>query len=136
MMWLEQHNTYRTMLLKGQVEGQPKPIKMMNLTWSDKLSEAAKNAGAEGCAGKTSEDEFAVYARDPGYNFVKLWFQEHVTYTYGRFPTENYGENLKYTQIVWAATQQLGCHEYFCDSYRLETEAVTNMYISVCMYSP
>ncbi|TGZ51642.1 hypothetical protein CRM22_010723, partial [Opisthorchis felineus] len=120
MMWLEQHNTYRTMLLKGQVEGQPKPIKMMNLTWSDKLSEAAKNAGAEGCAGKTSEDEFAVYARDPGY----------------KFPTENYGENLKYTQIVWAATQQLGCHEYFCDSYRLETEAVTNMYISVCMYSP
>ncbi|GAA54368.1 peptidase inhibitor 16, partial [Clonorchis sinensis] len=135
-MWLEQHNTYRTMLLKGQVKGQPKPIRMMNLTWSNKLAEAAKKAGAEECAGNTSEDGFVVYARDPGYNFVKLWFQQHVTYTYGRFPSENYVENQMYTQIVWAATRQVGCHEYFCESYQMGTEPATNMYISVCNYSP
>ncbi|KER22711.1 hypothetical protein T265_14793, partial [Opisthorchis viverrini] len=105
-------------------------------TWNKELAEAAKNTGAEECAGKISVDGLILFAHDPNFDFVKHWFQQHTTYTYGRFPTENYADNFMYTQIVWAATRQIGCHEYFCESYQLGTGSATTMYISVCMYSP
>ncbi|OON15725.1 hypothetical protein X801_08468, partial [Opisthorchis viverrini] len=67
-------------------------------TWNKELAEAAKNTGAEECAGKISVDGLILFAHDPNFDFVEHWFQQHTTYTYGRFPTENYADNFMYTQ--------------------------------------
>ncbi|KER22717.1 hypothetical protein T265_09237 [Opisthorchis viverrini] len=63
--WLDQHNTYRAMLLSGQVSGQPKPLKMPSLTWSSQLTKEAQKAAKLACSGTHNSDGLLAVYRHP-----------------------------------------------------------------------
>ncbi|KAG5442614.1 Peptidase inhibitor 16, partial [Clonorchis sinensis] len=134
--WLDQHNTYRAMLLNGQIPGQPIPLKMPNLTWSSQLTEVARKAAKLACSGTHDADGLLAVSRYGIYDFLSHWFEEHRTYTYGRYPPNNAVDNMGYTQIIWASTKQVGCHKEFCEKYWTGATWDHNVYSMMCYYSP
>ncbi|KAG5442615.1 Peptidase inhibitor 16 [Clonorchis sinensis] len=137
--FLNEHNMYRTMVLKGMVPNQPPALFLPNLTWSDVLEGNARNE-AERCAysvtGENLPGEVRAQSRRENFDAVKNWFDQHLHYKYGRYPPENPDQVSGYTQLVWANTQTVGCYQAYCRHYWTGSTLESSIYNTVCRYWP
>lgn len=151
-MVLDKHNELRSKLARGEEAGQPTAANMRRLTWSAEL-EAVAQRWADQCTFghdkvKTKQDGTYVgqnafvavsEAKSPVDSMmagmgaaVKAWYDEVTT---PGFKAENIAPYVftsgtgHYTQVVWAATTEVGCGW----SYFREAGFVKNLLI--CNYS-
>ncbi len=101
------------------------------LVWDDELARYAERYASK-CLFKHSGSPFGenLAAGYPSVSAaVGVWYAEHERYSYAR-PGFSYATG-HFTQVVWRATQRLGCAYVVCDG----KEGTPGNYL-VCEYSP
>ncbi|OON24038.1 SCP-like protein [Opisthorchis viverrini] len=137
---LEKHNLVRRMIAQGEIKGQPQAESMPELHWSVRLEEEAKH-WAWHCVDMKEPDsesgETRGYSEEEDYDIFVDWFGEHKNYTYGLFPKSRKRSITRYTQLVWAETEEVGCSTYFCYSFQTaDGSYLQDVDYTVCKYSP
>ncbi|KAG5443807.1 Scoloptoxin SSD976 [Clonorchis sinensis] len=132
--FLDYHNQYRKMLLDGSLKNQPRAANMPSLISNKRLTRDARN-WAKKCVFKhdasSKDGENLAASSNVADNPVAIWFEEHNSYTFGKLISANVPKTGHYTQLVWANTTQLGCHQHFCNSLEDEKGSkLGSMYFS------
>lgn len=122
----------------------PSAKNMRLMTWRDDLAAMAQN-WTDGCLFKHGNPTVSsppysyigqnLYARTSGYNVtlaVQSWFNEVSFYTYNNNTCQTNKVCGHYTQVVWAATDRVGCGITFCPTL----STLTNAYFIACNYGP
>ncbi|NXA13088.1 PI16 inhibitor, partial [Sapayoa aenigma] len=129
---LDEHNKYRSQV-------SPPARAMMKVTWDTEL-EALAQPYAEKCIwdhkerSQEGQNRF-VTAQNLDVGFaVEEWNGEKKFYNLAKSMCVPGQMCDNYTQVVWAATQHIGCGAKFCEKIEgIETE---NMHLLVCNYYP
>ncbi|CAH8512596.1 unnamed protein product [Dicrocoelium dendriticum] len=137
-LW-KKHNLYRAKVRRGEIEDEPPAESLPMLRWNRTLGRLAQQWAVH-CRFEHEPNQetgenlaFATY-RD--WDPLKAWFDEHVNYTYGRFPKHVRKNIAHYTQLVWAETRSVGCHIEKCSKLHTKDGIVKNAYYTVCKYWP
>ena len=157
---LRTHNDFRRRVADDETRRLKGPVVIPNLIWDDKLAAFAQEwADSEAARLKTLSFEAGrpqhrqnnpngenLYTgwSTPGtpdrlpVRAVQWWFSEQIYYdvdssTCSAPPNETCGH---YTQVVWAATQRLGCGRSEWQSKNAKSETVKNQCLWVCNYAP
>ncbi|VDP77760.1 unnamed protein product [Echinostoma caproni] len=122
---LSMHNDARQQLLDCKMIGQPVPATMPMLVWNDALAAKAQTWSDQCTVGHDTSSARAVGSWTwVGQNFagtgilnqaVPMWVEENKNYNYDT-NTCNATACGHYTQVVWAASTDIGCGVTDCKS--------------------
>ncbi|XP_028924985.1 peptidase inhibitor 16 isoform X1 [Ornithorhynchus anatinus] len=131
---VEMHNLFRSQV-------SPPAADMLTMRWDEELAAFAK-AYATQCIwghnkerGRRGENLFAITEEGLDIQMaMEEWYNENEHYNLTSAACEEGQMCGHYTQVVWAATDRIGCGSHFCE--KLEGVEETDIHLLVCNYQP